>query len=301
MFRLHTRMARVLLIAGSTLLLLNICGLFLTLRNPDLLERVTKARHVSRLNQHQLALLLPRSEGESDYGYMNRINRLVHQSTIHFWAEELAGHEIHSPFVLRVPPWDNYILFFTSFFVHDFNGYEFASYKKGLERGFGLCSQRSLILVGILNQAGIRAHLVNLGGHVISIAELSDGSNYLLDPDFEISTNATLDQLKSDPGLVRSLYGPRLEEEKSHVMDGTSVDLMVKIFSAGDFRVFPEGVKGYLGYKHVLFEQASYILIWLFPVILLSVAFLLNRGELRRRRTTISPLCELPLAQVANG
>src|SRR5690606_7830644 len=116
---------------------------------------------------------LVRKEGESDYDFAVRVNSTVHDGFAHYWKK--AGIE---KFHMRVPIWENYLLWIASYVKpKKYERYEFANYKKNLERGVGLCSSHSMVVNGVLRDNGIKSELLDVGGrHVVSRAVLGDRS-----------------------------------------------------------------------------------------------------------------------------
>jgi hypothetical protein len=150
----------VLFSVGLALLTINIFGLFKSLRNPDLYTE----KNSGRLNDVTIKLEdakkeIVRKTGESDKVFAIRINEVVSKSMMHDWKKEAA-----SKYNMRVPVWENYVLYFVNSFKKD-NRYEFINYKKGLERGVGLCSSHSIVVKGILLDNGIDAQLWDIAAH----------------------------------------------------------------------------------------------------------------------------------------
>lgn len=251
---------KILFGLGALLLLINIVGLFKTMRNPDLytLEKTIK----NRLNDvtipyPEVKEQLVRKQGESNADFAVRINKVVNDGFAHYWKKE--GTEKYH---MRVPVWENYILYAASFINPEaYERYEFANYKKNLERGVGLCSSHSTVVKGVLLDNGIKAELMDVGGrHVVVRAELSDTSAYILDPDFGYYIPHDTAAITADPQLARAAYASMADLYYKEAKEPYTVDLMTEIF----------GNRKYIYTKNAGFENFSYWAIWLLPLLLMT-------------------------------
>lgn len=250
---------------GALLLLINITGLFKTLRNPDLytLEHTIKNRlNDVTIKYPDIKKQLVRKENESNKDFAVRINKVVNDGFAHYWKKE--GIEKYH---MRVPIWENYLLYAASFInPARYERYEFTDYKKDLERGVGLCSSHSIVVKGVLLDNGIKAELMDVGGHhVVVRAELSDTSAYILDPDFGYYIPYDTAAISADPALAREAYKNMASLYYPEAKDPYTTDLMVDIF----------GKKKYVYTVYNWFEGFSYYVIWILPV-LLMVPFLIS-------------------------
>ena len=200
------RIIQIGFFAGLLLLGINISGLFKTMRNPEIYSEEKTIRN--RLNDitikyPEILELLKRKNNESNIDFAVRINKVVNDGFIHYWKAE--GTEKYH---LRVPVWENWILYAASYIKPEKYGrYEFSNYKKNLERGAGLCSTHSTIVKGVLLDNGIKAELLDVGGHhVVVRAELNDTAAYILDPDFGVVVPCDTAAISADPELVRGPY-----------------------------------------------------------------------------------------------
>ena len=145
--------------------------------------------------------------------------------------------------------------------------YEFSNYKKNLERGVGLCSTHSTIVKGVLLENGIKAELLDVGGHhVVVRAELNDTVTYMLDPDYGIVVPHDTAAITANPELVRASYKDMAELYYPDAVDPYTTEILVKIF--GD-RKHVYSVENW-------FETFSYRAIWIIPI-LLMLPFGINR------------------------
>jgi hypothetical protein len=262
---------KVIFLIALLLLGINIYGLFRTMRNPAIYSE-EKTLH-NRINDitikyPEIKEMLKRKEHESNIDFAVRINKVVNDGFIHYWKAE-GIDKYH----LRVPVWENWLLYLASYISpKKYKFYEFSNYKKNLERGVGLCSTHSTIVKGVLLDNGIKAELLDVGGHhVVVRAELNDTATYILDPDFGVVVpNDTL-AITANPELVRGPYANMASLYYSDAKDPYTTDIMVNIF----------GKKKYVYSVDNWFEYFSYWAIWIIPFILaLPYALMLFRRKM---------------------
>lgn len=210
------------------------------------------------------------------------LERNLHETTI-----EDVTHVIHNAMrrgvpptsSLRVPPRQNWILYSLTWadplfqalgltnLPHLFREYQMTHPWMALERGFGICSQQSLVLAGIfMERFSIPASLVNLNGHVLVQTEWKDGTLFLADPIFNVALPFGLKTAESHPNQVATRY-----PKNSYVP---------ALFGSHDNRIIPGGPRGF-NPKLYWIERTSYILIWVIPILLLLPQLL---DMLRRQR-----------------
>lgn len=250
---------KMLFTIGAVLLIINLFGLFKTMRTPELYTLENSIHN--RLNDvtikyPEIKEMLKRKPNENNVEFGVRINKVVNDGFAHYWKAE--GTETYH---LRVPVWENYMLYAASYLnPKKYERYEFSNYKKNLERGVGLCSTHSTIVKGILLENGIKAELLDVGGrHVVVRAELNDTATYILDPDYGIVVPHDTAALTANPELARGPYANMADLYYADAVDPYTTDLLVKIF--GD-------------HKHVYsvynkFEYFSYWAIWILPFLLM--------------------------------
>lgn len=239
---------------GLILLTINIIGLGKSLRNPELYteKKTGRLNDVSiRLEEAEKAIL--RKPGESDKDFAIRINEVVSHSMSHYWHNE--GLEKYH---LRVPVWENYVLYCMYLFRHD-KRYEFINYHKGLERGVGLCSTHSIVVKGILLDNGIEAHLWDIAGHVVVRARVSADEWYILDPDFGLYVPHDIAEIEANPEIVRPAYANMASLYKPDYNDPYTTDHVVEIYEKAGNHIYT---------CDPAVENASYIAIWLIPFLL---------------------------------
>jgi len=250
---------KILLAVGILLLCINIFGLFKTMRNPEVYSEEKNIRN--RVNDisikyPEILEMLKRKPNENNVDFGVRINKVVNDGFIHYW--KTAGIDKYHE---RVPVWENYLLYAASYINPEkYRMYEFSNYKKNLERGVGLCSTHSTIVKGVLLENGIKAELLDVGGHhVVVRAELNDTATYMLDPDYGIFVPHDTAAITANPELVREPYKNMAELYYPDAVDPYTTEILVKIF--GD-RKHVYSVENW-------FETFSYWAIWIIPFILM--------------------------------
>jgi hypothetical protein len=251
---------------GIILLAINIYGLFKSMRNED----IYKETNTGRLNDITLKLedakkALKRKAGESDKAFAIRVNDVVSKSMMHYWKAE--GIKKYN---LRVPVWENYILYFNNSLKEE-SRYEFSDYRKNLERGAGLCSTHSIVVKGVLRDNGIEAHLWDIAGHVVVRAEVAKNEWYILDPDFGIVVPHDIKEIESDPEIVRPFYANMADLYKPEYDDPYTTDHVVEIYQKEGNHIYSDSP---------IWEKTSYIAIWLIPLILILPLSLSPRKKL---------------------
>jgi hypothetical protein len=245
---------------GILLLLVNIVGLFKSMRNPDIYkEENTLHNRLGdiTIEYPQVKDMLVRKGGESDKDFAIRINKVVNDGFSHYWKEE--GIEKYN---LRVPPWENYLLYAASYIQpQTYRRYEFTDYKKNLERGVGLCSSHSIVVKGVLNDNGIDASLWDIAGHVVVRAAVDEGRGYILDPDFGVVVPYDTADIDENPEIVRAFYADMAKLYYPDAKEPYTTDHVVEIYGKAGNHTYTVDNK---------FEPFSYVAIWILPLLLIA-------------------------------
>ncbi|HEX5023836.1 MAG TPA: hypothetical protein VFV68_01130 [Agriterribacter sp.] len=249
-----------LFVSGIILLAINVIGLFKSLRNPEIytLEHQIKNRlNDVTIKYPDIKKMLVRKPNESNEDFAIRVNKVVNDGFAHYWKD--AGI---NKFNLRVPVWENYLLYAASYvYPGVYRKYEFSNYKKDLERGLGLCSSHSIVVKGVLKENGIKAELMDVGKrHVVVRAELSDTNAIILDPDFGVVVPFDTAAITANPELVRAPYQNMAALYYPEAKEPYTTDLMVDIF----------GKRKYIYNVQNWFETFSYWAIWIIPFLLMA-------------------------------
>ncbi len=259
--------AFVLFAAGALLMAINVTGLFLSLRNPRLQSEKTLFKNDITITPPRLWKDIRRRSGETDEQYVRRLNGVVSQAMAHTWDDRFTDK-----YHFRVPIWENYILYFMSYAMPGpFLKYEFADYKKALERGVGLCSQHTLVLTEILREKGIGAQVIALDGHVVARVEIEKGRWIIADPDYGVIIPHDILKVQEEPEMVLPYYIVATRNYRPGGK-GYSPEKIARIYGRQNNYIIEEGAKGYMGTARYNFEKRSYRVKWLLPAVLLLPA-----------------------------
>jgi len=245
----------VLFALGLILLVINIFGLLRSMRNPALYTET----NTGRISDITISLAdakkeIKRRSGETDMEFALRINDVVSRSMMHYWKSEGA-----EKYYLRVPVWENYLLWAVSLFRED-KRYEFVNYKRDLERGVGLCSAHSIVVKGILLDNGIDASLWDIAGHVVVRAKVAEKEWYILDPDYGLVVPFDIPEIEANPEIVRPVYVEMSKLYKPDYGDPYTTDHVVEIYGKEGNHIYT---------YNAMLENIFYVAIWLIPVLLM--------------------------------
>jgi hypothetical protein len=231
-------------------MVLNISAFFLPIRNPAVYQldggKEISLTYAAALDQ------INKTAGESDTQYVYRLTHVVNQSIAHYWNDEGID-----TYYLHVPPWNNYILWLSAYiYPHTFLKYEFTDYHRALQRGIGLCSEQSLIMVDVLQENGIRAKMIGLKAHVVAAA-WTDGKWFISDPDYGVVLPYSIEDVEQNPAVILPYYKDMVDPALILSIYGTKTDLR-QYASAGAYNNIRQP-----------FEDTAYIAIWVIPVFLI--------------------------------
>lgn len=270
------RIAGVLFLLGAGLLVLHLSGRLVPLRNPDIYTARTGFKDDITLTYEEARAQLARRPGESDEQFAVRATDVVNRGMAHYWKDEGIDK-----YRLRLPPWENYLFWIAG--LIDPKGYgkwEFADSDKALERGVGLCSQQTIILVRALRQNGVPAAIVGLDGHVVAMARVGPGHDILLDPDYGVVVPHSIAEVQGDPEIVRPYYAAKYRPKR--------VDHLVDVYGPQGNFIDPSGDRKYTSMKRIR-ETVFYTAAWAFPLALMApygigMTVFTLLGTARRRR-----------------
>lgn len=254
----------VLFLVGIVLLSLNIVGLFKSLRNLDIYSE-SETRRVDDVTMEYPEFLenLKKRDGERDKDFAIRINKVVTDGFLHHWEDDAINK-----YYLTVPVWENYLLTLASVVKpKKYRKHEFSNYRKNLERGTGLCSTHCTVVKGVLNENGIEADLLDLGGHVVITARIGDEPDFILDPDYGIYIPFTRGQIEADPEIARPFYASIADQYKPGRQDRYTTDVIVGLYEKNRNHTYS---------TYNAFEEYSYVAIWMIPL-LFCLPFLYTR------------------------
>ncbi len=247
-------------VIGIFLFLVNITGLLIPLKNPN----IYKEKNVGFINDITLSTKeafdeLNKLSPAPTIEYVSQINTIINKSIAHYW--ENSGIEKYN---LTIPFYKNYILYTLSFIRPDvYKKYEFCNYEDAIKRGVGLCSQHAIALTDFLNKQGIKTSIVELSGHVVTQVYLPN-KTIIADPDFGVLLPYPLKEIEQKPEIIIPFYKNKLP------IKNISTDDLVKIYAKEGNKINSIGVSSYIDCnpKKILIKRMSSFLVWLFPFIL---------------------------------
>lgn len=256
----------VSLCLGAALLSINLFGLSQSIRKPGLgVTDHFQLRFVPEKVQsyeesidaiEKLSALLTNNE------LAEQANKVTHHSLVHIDWPRVDPVEYRQ----LIPIWENYFLYTLGKHsgLPQFERYHYADYKRNIRRGIGICGDASTVLSSILDIYSIPNQIVSFQGHVIVEYTDEDGNQLLLDPDFGVSLGLTLEELVNNPESARAVYtkaGYRKAE----------VDYLLGIYYR-KYAYFDDTYQFMT--KRYIFEDTSYTLKWILPILLLLLSAL---------------------------
>jgi hypothetical protein len=260
------------IIIALALFSINISGLFISLRNPEIYEEPGNYyRKDIILTQDQLMSIIDNATTESRRALVIELTDAVNKGIAHYWKDK--GIEKYN---LRVPFYENYLLFLSGYINPEiFRKYEFTNYKKAIERGVGECSQQAIILCEVLRQKNIEAVIIGLHGHVVVMALIDEiaGQWWILDPDYGVVVEHVINEIEENPKIIRNYYcGKGLKN--------SAIRYLINVYRRPGNQIY-RGAADYLKTNY-RFEFISYVLIWLIPAVML-VPFVVHLTRRRRK------------------
>jgi len=252
---------KLLFILGFCLLIINIIGLFISLRN----ESIYQEKAGINLTEKELYQRINKTVTDKKE-YITHLNKAVHKGIAHYWRDEGINK-----YNLRIPFYENYLLFIASYLdPEEYLKYEFYDYRRAIERGVGLCSQQAIIVSEILLEKRIPSFLIGLTGHVVLRAQVNADRDewWVLDPDYGVVIPHDIEIIEKNPKIIRSFYAQAGYKLKT-------IDSLGKIYEKkGNVVRSEQGAKGYR-IKRFRAEHIFYYLKWIIPCILIMTSIIL--------------------------
>ena len=258
-------LAIICLVVGTVLMAINIYGLTQPIRKPGL-----------GVEDHELLRFVPdqtwsyeRSMQEIDAlstiddpdRLASKANEIVNTSMVHpqwTWVDRNEYRQL-------VPIWENYYLWFLGVVTDmpQIQRYHYANYKRNIKRGIGVCGDFATVYSSILDRYGIENRLASFSdGHVVVEYDSDDGQSYVMDPDFGVELGMSLEEISNSPEQVRSAYADQGYSTRE-------IDTLVRIYGSGFF-IFDD-TYNFMA-KRYIFEEVSYVMKWVAPLILIFLA-----------------------------
>jgi hypothetical protein len=264
---LYKKIIIISFVFGIILLSLNIYGLFISLRspliyNPELFSH--KTSDIITMSETEVFSKISQRKGHTNEEFLEITTDSIHNGMLHYWDDELKNE-----FNLRIPIYENYILFTLSY-IHPgiFQKYEISGlWEKGVERGVGWCSQSSCILASALRSNGLKSKVYVMQNHTVALIEVDakEKKEWIADPDYGVVIRHSIDEVESNPKLIKLFY-----EEKGY--DQNTINNLVAIFDKNNEIERKSNFirhTNYCSLKHRVFEYFTYVIKWILPFILI--------------------------------
>lgn len=253
--------AVVALTIGLLLLMVNLYGLTQPIRKPGL--GVTEFEQLRFIPdrvwsyEESISAIDGLDRSLSTQALVGNANSLVNQSLVHVDWLKVNALEYRQ----LVPIWENYFIWAIGKFsgLPQFERYHYANYKRNIRRGIGICGDASTVLSSILDNHQIENRIVSFKGHVIVEYEDEQGSRFLADPDFGIGMDGDLEQLVKNPKRFKQYY-------LDAGYPAAEVDYLFVAYDS-TFAIYDDTF--HFMTKRYIFEEVSYVVKWLLPIILL--------------------------------
>ncbi len=245
----------VIFVVSVVLLMINLLGMLIPLRNPEVYEgiefggKVRQPQYSAEQVYEQMARIAEIDEQYPEYAH--RLTQLIFDGTVHYWEEYEPGN----PYNLRVPLRENYLIYFSHLLQGERENYEFCRAERAIARAACVCSQSSKILADILGRNRVKAHIVGLEGHVVVRARVNNETNewWLLDADYGVVIEHDIDEVESNLDLVRVAYSEQGYGE-------SVVNILVDIYGPEDNQIIDENLQCEQ-------EDHYYLLKWWLPIV----------------------------------
>lgn len=250
---------------GFCLFVINIIGLFISLRNESIYQEPTGFVDDITLSEQEFYHRIKKTVIDKKE-YITNLNEAVNRGIAHYWRD--AGINKYN---LRIPFYENYLLFIASYlYPQEYLKYEFVDYGKAIERGVGLCSQQAIIVSEILLEKNIPSYIVGLSGHVVLRAQVSDNPEewWVLDPDYGVVIPYDINFIENNSKIIRSFYA-----QAGHELN--TIAKLEKIYEKrGNVVSGEQGSRGYQ-IKKSSYEPKFYSLKWIIPCIFIAASIIL--------------------------
>lgn len=260
------------ILVGLALTGANLYGLGQSLRPPGLGEDARELRFIPE-EVWPFERSMREIEALADISEVNQIalraNFVANRSLVHIDWERVDPVKYRQ----LVPLWENFGLHIlgrvTS--MPQIQRYHFADYKRSIERGIGICGDAANLLSSILDRYGVENRIVSFPGHVVVEYEDADKS-LLLDPDFGIALEMSVDELKANPAAITDVY-------RQNGYSDREINRLIEVYGRGPS--FFDDTFHFMTKRYV-FEELSYLAKWPLPIMMVLIPGLVLRRTIRR-------------------
>ena len=261
----------VFFIFGAMLVLINVSGLFISLRKPTVNEGINFLGKFSKpvYSASDVVKLEDRRPDETMQDYVYRLTHLVNKATIQLPDER----QKYPQFKLSVPIYENYFFWLFNYLdPQSYGYYQYCDSSKAIERAVTTCGQATRIIKDNLLKNGLKARRVTLDGHIIVEVQLDKKTRtwWVLDPLFDIVLEHDMTTLSKQPDLVADAL------KKAGYSDDVAVMYAAMFTPSGNYVITEE--------NYCKVEQKYYFYKWAFPLLLL-MPFGVGKIVLQKRVT----------------
>lgn len=275
-------------VIGIILFGINIIGFFLPLRSDDVYKLNSSFRPQGiHLTEQQVLDIVENTSIERKQ-YLINVNNAVNDGVAYYWGNKYCSingtlqacndYEGIDKYHLRIPVYKNYILYsmsyiFPQYYLRTFYG----DYRKGLERGVGVCDQQTVILDGLLESQNIECKMIDTPHHFFetALADPTSDEWWILDPSYGVVVPYNIQQIQENPELIRTFY---LEKGYSN----ETIDALIQNVFTNHTIKFHSNISEY-STKLYPFNKLSRILIWLIPICMILPLIIIAVRDLLRK------------------
>lgn len=271
-----------LFVVGTMLMGINLYGLTQSIRKPGLgLDRPEDLRFVPKevwSYERSIQEIYELHDIRDRTKAARQAIKVVKQALVHpdwFGVDPVEYRQ-------TIPIWENYFLYIVGRFsdLPQFQRYHFVDYRRSIRRGIGVCGDASMVLSSILSELRVKNRILSFDGHVI-VEYLGENGNWTLaDPDFGVSLNMDIQQLKNNGDSIKMAY-------KNAGYSDDDINTLMKSYGT-PYAVF-DSVYDFMSMRFI-FEYITYVLKWMLPALLVAPGlWFLYRGKRRatQKRTVV--------------
>ena len=172
---------------------------------------------------------------------LGRVNEIIAARVVHYWPKpgQTDRRVMHSPLenwymasVQRAEAW----LAKSGFAKVDLARVGRRDHRDILAKGVGLCGLTALAVVDYLNEQGVGAKILALGGHVVAYVSL-EGRNFILDPDYAVFiSDVQTPPKRSVPQIIAAYANVGYDRERLVLLERIYTKSAMKLFTQERFQ-----------------------------------------------------------------
>ena len=250
-------------VIGIFLFLVNITGLLIPLKNPDIYKEKTSFKDDITLSTKEALSIINQPTANTEQ-YVRNVTYAINKGILHYWSGKND-----KKYNVILPFYENYILFILThtLFRQSALKYEFCNYKKTIARGVGWCSQESTALADLLNKKHIPTNIISWPQHVVTEIQITNNKRWVVDPDYGVIIEHSINDIAKDPSILIPVY-------KHAGYSNKEIKRLMTIFNSSNINqrtIYKHNGPGYANCNGIrkLIEDLSYIFIWIIPTFLI--------------------------------